>query len=123
DQNTVYLSPAPLYHAAPLRFTMTTHRLGGTTIIMEHFDPTEYLRLVEQHKVTHSQLVPTMFVRMLKLDDTTRDKFDTSSLKCAIHAAAPCPIEVKRKMIDWWGPIIHEYYAGSEGNGFVYCNS
>ncbi|MFM8776499.1 MAG: AMP-binding protein, partial [Actinomycetota bacterium] len=88
DQNTVYLSPAPLYHAAPLRFTMTTHRLGGTTIIMEHFDPTEYLRLVEQHKVTHSQLVPTMFVRMLKLDDTTRDKFDTSSLKCAIHAAA-----------------------------------
>lgn len=123
DPNTVYLSPAPLYHAAPLRFTMTTHRLGGTTIIMEHFDPTEYLRLVEQHKVTHSQLVPTMFVRMLKLDDAIRKKFDTSSLKCAIHAAAPCPIEVKRKIIDWWGPIIHEYYAGSEGNGFVYCNS
>jgi acyl-CoA synthetase (AMP-forming)/AMP-acid ligase II len=123
DKDAIYLSPAPLYHAAPLRFTMTTHRLGGTAIIMEHFDPEEYLRLVQEHKVTHSQLVPTMFVRMLKLDDELRTKYDTSSLKCAIHAAAPCPIEVKKKMIGWWGPIIHEYYAGSEGNGFVYCNS
>ncbi len=123
DKVSTYLSPAPLYHAAPLRFTMTTHRLGGTTIIMEHFDAEEYLRIVSKYKVTHSQLVPTMFVRMLKLDDNVRLQFDTSSLKCAIHAAAPCPIEVKRKMIDWWGPIIHEYYAGSEGNGFVYCNS
>lgn len=123
DKDSTYLSPAPLYHAAPLRFTMTTHRLGGTTIIMEHFDAEEYLRIVAKHKVTHSQLVPTMFVRMLKLDESVRTKFDTSSLKCAIHAAAPCPIEVKKKMIDWWGPVIHEYYAGSEGNGFVYCNS
>ena len=123
DNDSIYLSPAPLYHAAPLRFTMTTHRLGGTTIIMEHFDPEEYLQLTEKHKVTHSQLVPTMFVRMLKLSDEVRKRFDTSSLKCAIHAAAPCPVEVKKKMIDWWGPIIHEYYAGSEGNGFVYCNS
>lgn len=123
NNKSIYLSPAPLYHAAPLRFTMTTHRLGGTTIIMEHFDPEEYLRLVEKHRVTHSQLVPTMFVRMLKLSDEVRQKFNTSSLSCAIHAAAPCPVEVKKKMIDWWGPIIHEYYAGSEGNGFVYCNS
>ncbi len=123
DKDSIYLSPAPLYHAAPLRFTMTTHRLGGTAIIMEHFDPEEYLRLIANHKVTHSQLVPTMFVRMLKLDKEMRTKHDTSSLKCAIHAAAPCPVEVKRQMIDWWGPIIHEYYAGSEGNGFVYCNS
>ena len=123
DKDSIYLSPAPLYHAAPLRFTMTTHRLGGTAIIMEHFDAEEYLRLIAKHKVTHSQLVPTMFVRMLKLDEKTRSQFDTSSLKCAIHAAAPCPIEVKKKMIDWWGPVIHEYYAGSEGNGFVYCNS
>ncbi len=123
DKDSIYLSPAPLYHAAPLRFTMTTHRLGGTTIIMEHFDPETYLQLTERHKVTHSQLVPTMFVRMLKLEDKVRKRFDTSSLRCAIHAAAPCPVEVKKKMINWWGPIIHEYYAGSEGNGFVYCNS
>jgi acyl-CoA synthetase (AMP-forming)/AMP-acid ligase II len=123
DKDSIYLSPAPLYHAAPLRFTMTTHRLGGTAIIMEHFDAEEYLRLIAKHKVTHSQLVPTMFVRMLKLDEKIRRQFDTSSLKCAIHAAAPCPVEVKKKMIDWWGPVIHEYYAGSEGNGFVYCNS
>lgn len=123
DDNTTYLSPAPLYHSAPLRFTMTAQRLGGTAIIMEHFDPEEYLKLIARFKVTHSQLVPTMFVRMLKLDDATRINNDTSSLRCAIHAAAPCPIEVKRKMINWWGPIIHEYYAGSEGNGFVYCNS
>ena len=123
DKDAIYLSPAPLYHAAPLRFTMTTHRLGGTAIIMEHFDAEEYLKLIAKHKVTHSQLVPTMFVRMLKLDEKVRRQFDTSSLKCAIHAAAPCPVEVKKKMIDWWGPVIHEYYAGSEGNGFVYCNS
>ncbi len=123
DDSTIYLSPAPLYHAAPLRFTMTAQRLGGTAIIMEHFDPDEYLSLIERFKVTHSQLVPTMFVRMLKLNDTARSKHNMSSLKCAIHAAAPCPIEVKRKMIQWWGPVIHEYYAGSEGNGFVYCNS
>ena len=123
DNTTTYLSPAPLYHAAPLRFTMTAQRLGGTAIIMEHFDPEEYLKLISQYGVTHSQLVPTMFVRMLKLEESQRTSHDTSSLRCAIHAAAPCPAEIKRKMIDWWGPVIHEYYAGSEGNGFVYCNS
>ena len=123
DNTTTYLSPAPLYHAAPLRFTMTAQRLGGTAIIMEHFDPEEYLKLISKYKVTHSQLVPTMFVRMLKLEDSKRTSHDTSSLRCAIHAAAPCPTEIKQKMIDWWGPVIHEYYAGSEGNGFVYCNS
>ncbi len=123
DDTTTYLSPAPLYHAAPLRFTMTAQRLGGTALIMEHFDPEEYLKLISQYGVTHSQLVPTMFVRMLKLEESQRTSHDTSSLRCAIHAAAPCPAEIKRKMIDWWGPVIHEYYAGSEGNGFVYCNS
>ena len=123
NNDTIYLSPAPLYHAAPLRFNMTTHRLGGTTIVMEQFDPEKYLELIEKYSVTHSQLVPTMFVRMLKLDEAKRTSHDVSSLKCAIHAAAPCPVEVKKKMIDWWGPVIHEYYAGSEGNGFVYCNS
>lgn len=123
DSDTVYLSPAPLYHAAPLRFNVVVHRLGGTSIVMEHFDPEHFLRLVEQHRITHSQTVPTMFVRMLKLPESVRNRYDVSSLKCVFHAAAPCPIEVKRGMIDWFGPIIHEYYAGSEGNGFVYCNS
>lgn len=119
----VYLSPAPLYHAAPLRFTMAVHRSGGTVIVMEHFDPLEFLRLVERYSVTHTQVVPTMFVRMLKLGEDERSQFDVSSLKVAIHAAAPCPIPVKEQMIQWWGPIIYEYYAGTEGNGFVQCNS
>jgi long-chain acyl-CoA synthetase len=121
--DTVYLSPAPMYHAAPLRFCMSVHSLGGTVVAMEHFDPEQYVALVEQHHVTHSQLVPTMFVRMLKLDEAVRTKYDVSSLTCAIHAAAPCPVQIKEQMIEWWGPIIHEYYAGTEGNGFVYCNS
>jgi long-chain acyl-CoA synthetase len=119
----VYLSPAPLYHAAPLRFCMSVQRLGGTVVVMEHFDAEEYLALVERHRVTHTQLVPTMFVRMLKLPEEVRSRYDLSSLEVAIHAAAPCPIPVKQQMIEWWGPVIHEYYAGTEGNGFVYCNS
>ena len=122
-EDSIYLSPAPLYHAAPLRFNMAIHRLGGTTVIMEHFDAEEYLAAIPRFKVTVSQVVPTMFVRMLKLPDAARTKHDVSTLKTVIHAAAPCPVEVKRKMIEWWGPIIHEYYAGTEGNGFVYCNS
>jgi acyl-CoA synthetase (AMP-forming)/AMP-acid ligase II len=121
--DTVYLSPAPLYHAAPLRFTMAVHRLGGTAVVMPHFDAETLLALVERHRVTATQVVPTMFVRMLKLPEESRLRHDVSSLRCVIHAAAPCPVEVKRAMIDWWGPVIHEYYAGTEGNGFVYCNS
>jgi long-chain acyl-CoA synthetase len=123
DENSIYLSPAPLYHAAPLRFTMGVHRIGGTVIVMEHFDPEEFLALVERHQVTHTQVVPTMFVRMLKLPQEARDKYDVSSLKVAIHAAAPCPIPVKEQMIEWWGPKIYEYYAGTEGNGFCQLNS
>jgi long-chain acyl-CoA synthetase len=123
DENTIYLSPAPLYHAAPLRFNMSVMRLGGTSVIMEHFDAEEFLRLVGQYKATHTQLVPTMFVRFLKLPDAVRLKYDVSSLRCAIHAAAPCPIPVKEKMIEWWGPIIWEYYGGTEGNGLTICNS
>jgi long-chain acyl-CoA synthetase len=119
----VYLSPAPLYHAAPLRFCMATHELGGTVVVMEHFDPEQALQLIERYRVTHSQWVPTMFVRMLKLPDDVRARYDLTSLEVAIHAAAPCPVEVKRRMIEWWGPVLHEYYAGTEGNGFVYCNS
>ena len=121
--DSVYLSPAPLYHAAPLRFCMAWMRAGATVIAMESFDPTEYLRLVERYRVTHSQVVPTMFVRMLKLDREARESFDVSSLQVVIHAAAPCPIPVKEQMIEWWGPVLHEYYAGTEGNGFTAINS
>jgi len=106
-----------------LRFNLATMFIGATSVIMEHFDAEEYLKNVERYQITHSQLVPTMFVRMLKLPLDIRNKYDLSSLKVAIHAAAPCPVEVKRQMIAWWGPILHEYYAGTEGNGFVYCNS
>ncbi len=119
----IYVSPAPLYHAAPLRFSMTVMRFGGTVIVMEHFDPAEFLALVERYRATHTQVVPTMFVRMLKLPEDERNRHDVSSLTHCIHAAAPCPVPVKEQMIDWWGPIILEYYAGTEGNGFVQCNS
>ena len=120
---SVYLSPAPLYHAAPLRFCRGVHRTGGTVVVMEHFDPEEYLALVERYQVTFSQVVPTMFIRLLKLPPEVRGKYDTSSVEAVVHAAAPCPATVKAQMIEWWGPIIHEYYAGTEGNGFVYTNS
>ena len=123
SQDSIYLSPAPLYHAAPLRFSMMTGSLGGTVVIMESFDAETFLKLVQQHKVTQSQLVPTMFVRMLKLPDEVRTSYDVSSLKGAIHAAAPCPVDVKAKMIDWWGPVLIEYYAGSEGNGATVSDS
>ena len=121
--DSVYLSPAPMYHAAPLRFTMAAQSMGCTAVVMEHFDPELYLQAVEKNKVTHSQVVPTMFVRLLKLDPAIRAAYDVSSLQAVIHAAAPCPIPVKKQMIEWFGSIIHEYYAGTEGNGFVYCNS
>ena len=123
DDTKVYLSPAPLYHAAPLRFCLSSLALGATVVVMERFEPELYLSYVEQYQITHSQVVPTMFIRMLKLDDAARLAHDVSSLEMIVHAAAPCPVEVKRKMIEWWGPVIHEYYAGTEGNGFVYCNS
>jgi acyl-CoA synthetase (AMP-forming)/AMP-acid ligase II len=120
---SVYLSPAPLYHSAPLRFTMAVHQGGGTVVVMEHFDPSEALAAIERYRVTFSQWVPTMFIRMLKLPDEERLSHDLSSHQVAVHAAAPCPVEVKRRMIEWWGPILHEYYAGTEGNGFVYTGS
>lgn len=123
SRDTIYLSPAPLYHAAPLRYCMAMHRLGGTVVVMEHFDAEDTLRFIERYRITGSQFVPTMFVRMLKLPEEVRARYDVSSIKTAIHAAAPCPVEVKRKMIEWWGPVIHEYYAGTEGNGFCYVGS
>ncbi len=123
DADSVYLSPAPLYHAAPLRYCLTLHRFGATVVVMERFDPEEALRTIERYRVTHSQWVPTMFIRMLKLPADKRAAYDLSSLKAAVHAAAPCPVPVKEQMIDWWGPILHEYYAGTEGNFFVYTDS
>ena len=122
-EGMTYLSPAPLYHAAPLLGVALTIRIGGTAIIMEHFDPAQFLALVERHRVTHTQLVPTMFSRMLKLPDEVHRRYDVSSLEVAIHAAAPCPVPVKEQMIEWWGPIILEYYAATEGHGLTACDS
>ncbi|MET1037961.1 MAG: AMP-binding protein [Aeromicrobium sp.] len=123
DADTVYLCPAPLYHAAPLRYCGIVTTLGGTVVLMDRFDPEEALRLIEQYRVTHSQWVPTMFVRMLKLPEEIRARYDVSSLRVAIHAAAPCPPDVKRSMIEWWGPVVHEYYASTEGAGFTFIDS
>ena len=118
DADTVYLSPAPLYHSAPIGFNLGVQSLGGTTVIMEKFDPVDALRLIDAHRVSHSQWVPTMFVRMLKLEEEERRRCDVSSMRVAVHAAAPCPVEVKHQMMDWWGPVLWEYYAGTELNGF-----
>ena len=115
--DTVYLSPAPLYHAAPLAYSAGVQALGGAVVVMEKFEPVACLAAIERYRVTHAQFVPTMFVRMLKLDESERQRFDISSLQVAVHAAAPCPADVKRQMIEWWGPILYEYYAGTEGNG------
>jgi long-chain acyl-CoA synthetase len=117
SESSVYLSPAPLYHAAPMAWSTSLHRIGGTVVMMEQFDPTNALELIERFRVTHAQFVPTHFVRMLKLPAEQRNGADLSSLRVVVHAAAPCPVEVKEQMMRWFGPIIHEYYAGSEANG------
>jgi len=121
--HTVYLSPAPLYHAAPYYYNIVTMMFGGTSIIMDKFDPEKSLAYIEQYKANYSQWVPIMFVRMLKMDQAIRDKYDVSSMKLALHAAAPCPIPIKEKMIDWWGPVIFEYYGASEGLGMTAITS
>jgi long-chain acyl-CoA synthetase len=121
--DSVYLCPAPLYHAAPIGWSMGAQRNGSTVVLLERFDPVECLRAIERHQVTHVQFVPTHFVRMLKLPEEERRAFDVSSLQTVIHAAAPCPVEVKQQMIDWLGPVIAEYYAGSEGNGMTMISS
>ena len=123
DENSVYLSPAPLYHAAPLQWCGGMHELGGTVIVMEKFDAARFLEYVERYSITDTQVVPTMFVRMLKLPTEVRAAYDLSSLNMCVHAAAPCPIPVKEQIIEWWGPIIKEYYAGTEGNGFCFITS
>jgi fatty-acyl-CoA synthase len=123
DGSMVYLSPAPLYHAAPIGWCSSAQRLGGTVVVMERFDPESALAAIEKYKVTDSQWVPTHFVRMLKLPEDVRHKYDLSSHKRALHAAAPCPVEIKQKMIEWWGPIVNEYYAGSESIGMTMVHS
>jgi long-chain acyl-CoA synthetase len=118
DESTRYLSPAPMYHGGPFRYILTVQRLGGTAVVMDHFDPEESLRWIEQYGITHSQWVPTMFIRMLRLPDDVRGRYNLSSHRYAIHSAAPCPVPVKEQMIEWWGPVIYEYYSGTEGSCF-----
>ena len=120
---TVYLTPAPLYHAAPLRFSMAVHQLGGTVVVMERFTPEGTLDVIAEHGVTHTQMVPTMFVRLLRLPEERRMAADLSSLRAVIHAGAPCPVDVKRQVIDWLGPIVHEYYASTEAYGLTWITS
>jgi acyl-CoA synthetase (AMP-forming)/AMP-acid ligase II len=122
-EEMVYLSPAPLYHSAPQTSVALSLRLGATVVVMEHFDPAEWLRLVERHRVTHCQMVPTMFSRLLKLPVEVRDAADLSSIETIIHAAAPCPVPVKEQMIEWLGPVLVEYYAATEANGFTCIDS
>jgi len=123
SEGDTYLSPAPLYHSAPIFWTMGVHRLGGTVVVMERFDAEQMLSAIERYAVTHMQLVPTMFVRLLKLPEQVREAYDLSSLRAVIHAAAPCPVDVKRRMIAWWGPIISEYYSSSEGAGGTFITA
>jgi len=122
-EGQTYLLPAPLYHSAPWVGVTGTIHSGGTLIVMEKFDPEDYLSLIEKHRVTHTQLVPTMFSRMLKLAEDVRRRYDLSSLEAAVHGAAPCPQPVKQAMIDWWGPVINEYYSATEGMGLAMCDS
>ncbi len=123
EDGGVYLCPAPLYHAAPLAWSTAAHRLGATVVVMERFDPVQALTLIERHRITHAQFVPTMFVRMLKLPEADRLRYDHSSLRSVVHAAAPCPVEVKRQMITWWGPIVSEYYSATEGIGATFITA
>ncbi|MCX2931786.1 fatty-acid--CoA ligase FadD4 [Mycobacterium sp. CVI_P3] len=115
--DSVYLNPAPLYRTAPSLWTMAVQSVGGTTVVMEKFDPQAALECIQRYRITHGQFVPAMFVRLLKLPEPVRNSYDVSSLKRVVHAAAPCPVEIKRQMIQWWGPIVDEYYAASEGIG------
>jgi acyl-CoA synthetase (AMP-forming)/AMP-acid ligase II len=123
DDSAVYLCPAPLYHAAPTGWSMGTIRNGGTVVLMQRFDPVECLRAIEHYRVSHVQFVPTMFVRLLKLPEDERKQYDVSSLRVVVHAAAPCPVDVKEQIIDWFGPVVLEYYAGSEGAGMTMISS
>ncbi len=119
DDGTVYFSPAPTYHAAPLRFGGIVHMFNGTVVMTRRFDAEQTLRIIDEYCITHAQFVPTMFVRMLKLPAELRERHAHDTLRVVVHAAAPCPVEVKHQMIEWWGPILHEYYASTEANGIT----
>lgn len=123
DESSVYLCPAPLYHAAGLQWSAGAHELGATVVVMERFDAEQFLALVEREQVTHTQVVPTMLVRIMKLPLEVRERYDLSSLRCVLHAAAPCPVEVKRQVIEWLGPIVHEFFGATEGNGMTYITA
>lgn len=114
ERDSVYLSTAPLYHSAPLGNALAIQCVGATVVFMEKFDALDALQLIERYRITHSQWVPTMFVRLLRLSAAERSRFDLSTLRMASHSAAPCPEDIKRQMIDWWGPIIIEYYGSTE---------
>jgi long-chain acyl-CoA synthetase len=122
-EQSVYLCPAPLYHAAGLQWSAGTHELGGTVVVMEKFDAEQLLVLVQREAVTHTQVVPTMLVRLMKLAPEVRERYDLSSLECVVHAAAPCPVEVKHQVIEWLGPIVQEYFAATEGNGMTFISA
>ena len=121
--DTVYLATAPLYHTAPMTSCMSMHRMGATAVVMEKFDPEQALATIERYRVTNTQMVPTMFVRMLKLPAPVRSAYDLSSLQRVIHTAAPCSIDVKHQMIEWLGPIIDETYASTEGVGSTFITA
>ncbi|MDT5092094.1 MAG: long-chain acyl-CoA synthetase [Mycobacterium sp.] len=123
NEDSVYLSPAPLYHTAPCLWSMSALAMGATVVVLQKFDPEQTLACIERHHVTHGQFVPVMFVRMLKLTDAVRNSYDVTSLQRAIHAAAPCPVQIKQQMIDWWGPIVDEYYSSSEGAGITFISA
>jgi len=120
---STYLCPAPLYHTAPFMWTMSMLRMGATVVVMKKFDPVGALEVIQQHRVTHGQFVPTMFTRMLKLPDEQRLSYDVSSLQGVVHAAAPCPVQIKHQMLEWWGPIVSEYWSSSEGAGFTFISA
>jgi long-chain acyl-CoA synthetase len=123
DSQTVSLTVGPLYHAAPLVSAMATHRHGGTVAVLPKFDAEETLKAIEKYRVTHIQFVPTMFIRLLRLPEEVRRRYDISSLRAVAHSAAPCPVEVKRQMIEWFGPVIYEYYSATEAAGHVSIRS
>jgi long-chain acyl-CoA synthetase len=122
-EGMTYLSPAPLYHSAPQGGVSAALRLGSTVVVMERFDAEHWLALVEKYRVTHCQMVPTMFSRLLRLPEAVRARYDVSSLEGIVHGAAPCPVPIKKAIIDWFGPIVTEYYGATESNGFTWCDS
>jgi long-chain acyl-CoA synthetase len=123
DAGMTYLSTSPLYHAAPLRWAMAVQQIGGTVLVMERFDAEAALAHIERFRITHATFVPTHFIRMLKLPEAVRARYDVSSLRAVVHAAAPCPVPVKQAMIAWFGPIVHEYYSGTESCGITALSS